>query len=74
MVYCDKCKEEMPLEKWWRKHRLKTLKSIEESLCEYQTKFVANNIGVGVDVTTTPEYKDSEEKIQRVWKLMEMCG
>jgi len=74
MVYCNKCKEEMTLESWWRKHRLPTLKKMNESLCEYQTKFVANNIGVGVDVTGEPEYQESEQKIQRVWKLMDMCS
>lgn len=73
MITCPKCKKDMEQREWWKKHRLPQLKKIESKLCEYQTKFVANNNGRGVDLTTTPEYIESEKKIQQVWRLIDMC-
>lgn len=73
MITCPKCDKTMELRKWWKKHRLPTLKKIESQWCEYQTKFVANNNGKGVDVTQSPEYIKSEERIKKVWRLMDEC-
>ena len=72
MIKCPKCGQDKSLDEWWRKHRLPQLKKIESDLCEFQTKWVANNISKDLDVTDQKPYLESEKKIKQVWRLIEM--
>jgi hypothetical protein len=61
MINCPKCDKKKTLKEWWKSCRKR-----QEWITEWQTKFVANNAGIGVKVDNDPKYKQSERILKKL--------
>ena len=58
MMNCPNCEDRLTLKQWWKKSKL-------DFLLEWQAKYVANNVGIGVDPKKDKKYKQSERLIRK---------
>lgn len=58
---CPRCNKKTSIKEWWKSCRKR-----QEWVTEWQTKFVANNIGKGVKLNNHPKYKQSERILKKL--------